>query len=142
MLVEWISDWKFWFGIVGGIAMVVEGLLAWQRRKDSRVGEEISSGDDSISDQLTKSSQESERKFTKVDQRLDGIVESQSRHGERLTRLERDVANLPSHQDIGRLYKRIARLEAQVAESGAVGRQNHQLLSTINAYLMQKEEKS
>lgn len=139
MILNWLTDWKFWGALAEAIFLLALTYNAWLRRHDGAVKDEIESGDSALGEKLTAFDQQNHDKIKRVHVRIDSIVEAHNAHGHRLTKVESEVRNLPSHTDIGILHKKMGSMQKEVTKALTVANQTKSLVETINAYLMQKD---
>ncbi len=142
---EWLVDWNFWRTVVEVVAVMGAGFaaaLAWWRRRQGNVTRNIKGGDEAVMKSLDSFRTANRGKFERVHQRLDEFGHELNDHGMRLTKVEERVQSLPRHSDLRTIYGQLAKLEAAVAESVAASRQHTELLTTINTYLIQREDRS
>jgi hypothetical protein len=75
-------------------------------------------------------SQRSEQEQNQL-KRLPEIEKSLSSHGERITRLEADVAHVPTHEDLASIHRRVDEIVKEVGRLPGIER----LLHSIDDYL-------
>lgn len=141
MILDWLTDWKLWAGLINGAFVLAVAYYTWFRQRDSDIKGEIKEGDTSIDRRVTELDNMNREKFSRVHFRIDEMSHGQAEHGHRLSRLETTIANLPSHNDIGVLHKKLGVMQKEVTAALTVANQTNDLVKTINSYLIQREER-
>lgn len=121
--------WLIWlllafFSFVGAV------FKLYDKRQDQRFAEQDRARDEGgkqLRDMITEFSNDQRNAAAVVKE-----VEAELRaHGERMARLESDVAHVPTHEDIGAIHKRIDEIQKDVGRLPGIER----LLHGINDYL-------
>lgn len=120
------------FGFVGTV------FKLYDKRQDQRFAAQDKARDDGgkeLRDMIGRLA-EAQTKASETMAGQVGAVEQQLRsHGERMARIESDVAHVPTHEDLGSIHKRIDDIQKDVGRLPGIER----LLHDINDFLLDKK---
>lgn len=115
------QDAKFWFDVIQTLLIAAIGVMNWLNNRQRVTTETINRLERDTKADIA-------RVESNQDKRMDGV-------SDRLTRMEADLENMPSHNDLGKIYDEIRKQSEAMASINANVASQASTLKSLNDWI-------